>query len=160
MKRFSWATLCLLLAVGFMLFQGCDGGSSSTNCFIKGVTEPERTQGLKAPAPSGEHLLVSLDGPGVFISAEVTKQGGTNDLSFVILDIDGRNVVNISFAALRNWGLIENNPYGLVLLGSDGIKTLTIGFCTPLYFEEMLTLGVDVNEDSVEQIVANVIHGK
>jgi hypothetical protein len=29
---------------------------------------------------------------------EVTKQGGNNDLTFVILDIDGRNVVNSSFA--------------------------------------------------------------
>ena len=43
-----------------------------------------------APAPKGNHALVTLEGPGVFLGAAVTKQGGTNDLTFVILDIDGR----------------------------------------------------------------------
>jgi len=88
-----------------------------TEC-LKGVCDPERTQGLRAPAPKGEHKLVALKGPGKFISAEISKQGGANDLTFVILDIDGKNVVNLSVAAARNWGLTQHNPYGLVLLES------------------------------------------
>ena len=52
-----------------------------------GVCDPQRTQGLRAPAPNGNHALVTLEGPGVFLGASVTKQGGTNDLTFVILDI-------------------------------------------------------------------------
>jgi hypothetical protein len=60
-----------------------------------GVCDPQRTQGLKAPAPNGNHAL-TLEGPGLFLGAAVTKQGGTNDLTFVILDIDGRNVTNLS----------------------------------------------------------------
>src|SRR5918996_3092237 len=80
-----------------------------------GVCNPERTQGLKAPAAQGNHVLVSLRGPGVFLAAEVSKQGGSNDLTFVILDIDGRNVVNLSYAAVANMGLTEHNPYGLTL---------------------------------------------
>jgi len=73
----------------------------------RGVCDPERTQGLRAPAPNGTHDLVTLRGPGVFVGAEVTKQGGTNDLTFVVLDIDGRNVTNLSYAAANNSGLTQ-----------------------------------------------------
>ena len=125
------------------------------------VRAPERTQGLVAPAPIGESELIFLEGKGKFISAQITKQGGTNDLTFVILVIDGRNVVNISIAALRNIGLTENNPYGLVLLKSNGNpKTFTIGFSTPLVYKRELRLSVNVQEPNVVQILANVVHGK
>lgn len=125
------------------------------------VRDPERTQGLVTQAPNGETELIFLEGRGKFVSAQITKQGGTNDLTFVKLDIDGRNVVNISIAALRNIGLTENNPYGLVLLQSKGDpKTFTIGFSTPLIFRRELRLSVDVQEQNVVQILANVVHGK
>jgi hypothetical protein len=124
-----------------------------------GVCDPRRTQGLKAPAPQGTHVLVNLEGPGVFLGAAVSKQGGTSDLTFVILDIDGRNVTNMSFAAARNLGLTQHNPFGLVLMQSALVKTLTVGFPTPLRFGRTLRLSVRVNEPSVVQILANVIHG-
>src|SRR5512132_2638996 len=124
-----------------------------------GVCDPRRTQGLKAPAPQGTHVLVNLEGPGVFLGTAVSKQGGTNDLTFVILDIDGRNVTNISFAAARNLGLTQHNPYGLVLMQSALVKTLTVGFPTPLRFGRTLRLSVKINEPNVVQILANVIHG-
>jgi hypothetical protein len=124
-----------------------------------GVCDPERSQGLQAPAPVGTHALVTLKGPGVFLGAEVSKQGGTSDLTFVILDIDGRNVTNLSFAAAANQGLTQQNPYGLVLLHSAALKTFTVGFPTPLVYRRSLRLSVTVNEANVAQIVANVIHG-
>ncbi len=124
-----------------------------------GVCDPRRTQGLKAPAPLGTFLLVNLQGPGVFLGAAISKQGGTNDLTFVILDIDGVNVTNISYAAARNLGLLTQNPFGLVLLQSALVKTLTVGFPTPLRFERSLRLSVKVSEPTVVQILANVIHG-
>ncbi len=124
------------------------------------ICSPQRTQGLKAPAPRGEHLLVNLKGPGVFLGAHVSKQGGTNDITFVILDIDGQNVTNLSFAAAENLGFTQQNPYGLVLLKSSAIKNLTIGFPSPLCFKKELKLSVTVNEDGIAQIIANVIHGK
>ena len=124
-----------------------------------GVCDPERTQGIKAPAPNGNHVLVTLEGPGVFLGAAVTKQGGTNDLTFVILDIDGRNVTNLSYAAAANQGLTQHNPYGLVLLHTTSLKTVTIGFPSPLRYERKLVLRVTVNEPSVVQILGNVIHG-
>ncbi len=126
---------------------------------MTGVCDPERTQGLKAPAGRGNHVLVTLEGPGVFLAAEVSKQGGANDLTFVILDIDGRNVTNLSFAAAGNQGLTQHNPYGLVMLQSAALKTMTIGFPAPLRYERRLVLRVTVNEPNVVQILGNVIHG-
>jgi len=130
----------------------------TTNC-LTGICAPERTQGLKAPAPKGTHTLVQLRGPGVFVAAEVTKQGGGTGLTFVSLDIDGRNVTNLSYAAAENSGLTQQNPYGLVLLKSSALKNLTIGFPSPLRYERELKLSVTINEDGVVQILANVIHG-
>src|SRR5262252_6564949 len=107
-----------------------------------GVCDPRRTQGLRAPAPQATHVLVNLEGPGVFLGAAVSKQGGTNNLTFVILDIDGRNVTNLSYAAAANAGLTQQNPYGLVLLQSAGLKTMTVGFPTPLVYKKQLVLSV------------------
>jgi hypothetical protein len=135
------------------------GKKRKRDCLV-GVCDPQRTQGLRAPAPKGEHLLVNLKGPGLFLAAEVVKQGGTNDLTFVSLDIDGRNVTNLSFAAAENTSLTQQNPYGLVLLASDAIKNLTVGFPVPLRFQKRLKLSVNVDEDDVAQILANVIHGR
>ncbi len=133
----------------------------TVNGYPDSVSSPERTQGLVAPAPQGDHQLVALKGPGKFVSAHITKQGGTNDLTFVSLNIDGKNVVSVSIAATRNWGLTADNPYGVVLLQSPaGIETLTVGFNSPLEFRSDLKLSVKVQEPGVTQIIANVIHGQ
>jgi hypothetical protein len=131
----------------------------ATNC-AAGVCEPERTQGIIAPAGAGTHLLVQLKGPGVFLGSECVKQGGTTNLTFVVLDIDGRNVTNVSYAAAENGGLTQQNPYGLVVLRTTSLTNLTVGFPTPLRYERELKLSVVVNEPGVVQILANVIHGK
>jgi len=124
-----------------------------------GVCNPERTQGLKAPAPKATYALVTLEGPGLFLSANVTKQGGPTGLTFVKLDIDNRNVVNLSFAGARNWGLVTANPFGLQLLSGVGVESFAIGWPFPLTYWRSLKLSVTVNEIGVAQIVANVVHG-
>jgi hypothetical protein len=104
---------------------------------------------------------VALKGPGKFLSAQIPKQGEASDLTFVSLDIDGKNVVSISVAAARNWGLTADNPYGVVLLQpTAAIETLTVGFNSPLEFRSELNLSVKVQEPGVTQIVANVVQGK
>lgn len=135
--------------------------ATAQSCAV-GVCDPQRTQGLRAPAPksAAAQVLVNLEGPGVFLGAHVSKQGGENDLTFVILDIDGRNVTNISFAAAKNLAFTQQNPYSLVLLQSNVIKNLAIGFPTPLTFKRQLKLSVIVSENGVVQILGNVIHGK
>ena len=132
----------------------------TTSNVVGGVYNPQRTTGgVNGPVPTGDHELVSLEGPGLFLAAEVIKQGGISDITFVILDIDGRNVVNLSYAAAANWGLTQQNPYGLVLLKAGAEKNFTIGFPYPLCFQKSLHLSVTINETGIAQIVANVIHG-
>jgi hypothetical protein len=123
------------------------------------AVDPEYTQGLKAPAPNGTYTLVALKGPGVFLGATISKQGGSNNITFVALDIDGRSVANQSFAGAMNMGLTQQNPFGMVLLQSASAKTLTVGFPTPLAYKQTLTLSVTVNEANVVQIVGGVVHG-
>ncbi len=127
-----------------------------------GILSPKRTQGLVVnPAFVSIHDLVILKGPGKFICAEITKQGGSNDLTYIALDIDDVNVVSISIADLKNSGLTVNNPYGLFLLQSGaGLKTFTIGFNSPLIYQKELKLRANVEERGINQISANVIHGK
>jgi hypothetical protein len=127
-----------------------------TTSFITGA---QRTQGLIAPATMGDHVLVRLKGPGVFVSAEVTRQNNPAGLTFVSLDLDGLNVVSISFEAVSNLALTQANPYGLVLREKGVLSTLTIGYPLPLKFERELILKVTVHEVGVAQILANVIHG-
>lgn len=124
-----------------------------------GVCNPQRTQGLKAPAPKGTYTLVNLTGPGLFLSANVTKQGGATDLTFVNLEIDGRNVVSFSYAAARNVGLTEANPYGIQYLSGSAVESFAIGWPFPLTFKRSLKLSVTVNETGVVQILANVVRG-
>ena len=73
------------------------------------------------------------------------------------LDIDGRNVVNLSYAALRNFGLTQASPYGIQHLSGSGIESFAIGWPFPLAFKKELTLSVTVNETGVVQIIATVV---
>ena len=126
---------------------------------IAGMCDPQRTQGLKAPAPKGTYKLIDIKGPGLFLSGHVSKQGGASGLTFVRMQLDGRGVVDLSFAAARNLGLTQQNPYGIVLLGSGVLQNFTFGWPVPLVFKKSLRLSVVVKEDGIVQIVANVIRG-
>ena len=130
------------------------------DCAI-GIFNPERTQGLIVAPAFGPHVLVTLKGPGIFIAAEVSKQGGVSGITFVNLNIDGRNVVSTSYAAVENLGMTQQNPFGIVLCKSAALKNMTIGFPIPLRYQRDLILSVDVgpSDAGVAQIVANVIHG-
>ena len=128
----------------------------ATTSFITGA---RRTQGLIAPATLGEHILVRLQGPGVFVSAHVIRQNNPTGITFVNLDLDGVNVVASSFEAVQNQGLTQDNPFGTMELTNGVLSTIAIGYCLPLKFEKELVLKVTVNEIGVAQILANVIHG-
>jgi hypothetical protein len=126
---------------------------------INAIENPVRIQGLVTNPPANStRELVKLKGPGLFLSAEITKQGGSSDLTFIILDIDGQNLVNISIAALFNQGLTSHNSYGIaVYRSSAALETVTIGFPYPLTFKKSLSVKVVVNETGVVQVLGNVL---
>lgn len=130
------------------------------NKCLGGVCSPERKQGLKTNLKKGKHELVKLEGPGLFLGAHVSKQGGTNDITFVDLTIDGKNVFNFSYAALNNLGFTQQNPYGMVLVQSGNIDNVTLGFPYPLKFKKELSLSVTTREVGIVQVIGNVIYGK
>ena len=126
---------------------------------INAVANPVRMQGLTTNPANGSNIeLVKQRGPGLFISAEISKQGGNSDLTFISLDIDGQNVVSISMAALFNQGLTSHNSYGISIYRSAvGLETVTIGFPVPLTFNKSFSLKAIVNETGVVQLLANVL---
>ena len=133
--------------------------SAGTRCEV-GMCNPQKSQGLKANLKKGStHKLISIKGPGLLLAGHVTKQGGANDLTFVTLRIDGSIVFSLSFAGASNWGLTQNNPYGLVLLKGGPVQNFTFGWPVPLTFKKSLELSVNVAEAGVVQIVANIIRG-
>lgn len=124
------------------------------------VKVPQRTQAIITNVAPGNHLLMELRGPGVFVAAQISKQGGNNDLTFVDFEIDGHNIVSLSFAAMINFGLDKSNPYGLVVTKQGMLDNLTIGYPHLLGYAQSLKLSVTVKELGVTQILANVLHGK
>jgi hypothetical protein len=129
------------------------------NCST-GVCAPQRTEGDVKPALKGLFLLVSLKGPGLFLGAEVTKNGGASSLTVIGLNIDGQDVVSISYEQAALSGFTQQNPYGLVLLRSGAEENLTIGFPSPLRFQKSLQVFADIKDVGVPRIFASVVHGK
>jgi hypothetical protein len=123
------------------------------------VQAAQRTSGSKSPAPVGSYDLVVVTGPGVFVAAQVTKRGGVNDNTTVLLAIDSHDVFAISYAAARNSGLTTMNPFGIVLRSNAQLDNLTLGFPSPLRFNNKVVLAAIVNETGVLQLAADVIHG-
>ncbi len=135
--------------------------SVSWTAFAFTLANPKRTQGLASNPAQTNIELVRITGPGKFLSAQVSKQGGSNDLTFVNLTVDGQNVVSISYAAAKNIGYGADNLFGLKLLETpSGIKNLTIGFPGLLEFKQELVLGITVRETAIAQILGNVISGQ
>ena len=125
------------------------------------VRNARKSQGLVVnPLDPSTHTLVTLNGPGKFVSALVTKQGGASGLTFVTLLLDGQPIENRSVIALKNVALGEDNFWGVKVGTSPaGIDAVTIGFPQTLEFKNKLELKVDVAEAGVVQIIGNVIAG-
>jgi hypothetical protein len=136
--------------------------SGAAGC-IGGMCSPKLVHAFKAPAPKGTYDLITQEGPGLFLSGFVSKQGGASGLSGVRLIIDDQIVVGSNFVEARNLGLMQQNPFGLVsldsVLGSSVLQAITFGWPVPLVFRKSLIVRVTVNEPGVVQILARVIRG-
>lgn len=121
----------------------------------------QQSEGLIVdPANGSVHDLVSITGSGSFVAARMTKQGGTNHITSVQLIIDGKTIVGRTYAALDNWGMTQNNPYGVVLLHGNGVDAVTIGFQQPIKFNNSLVLRTTVGEPGIVQMIGTVIYGQ
>jgi len=140
-----------------------EGISCNRVATIKGIAYAEGGAGAKPI--SGEKTLVSLTGPGTLVAALLQKQGGacglTCGLTSVWLEVDGQTILDQNIIALKNLGLNQYNPFGVVVFtGPTGIDTVTIGFPQPIAFTQSLKLKTIVIEENVEQIIGRVIYGE
>jgi len=124
------------------------------------ILQPRRVQGLKTNLPTNKKFdLINQAGPGVFVCAEVTKQGGSNDLAQVALFIDGVNVVAITYAAASNVGLGEQNNFGVKLV-KGVVDNISIQYNEPLHFKKECRIEISTGSDAgIVQVVANAVIG-
>lgn len=114
------------------------------------------------------NLFTPIVAEGSFISARVTRVGGTNsrnDLTTIRLRLSDETAVKMSFEHALYMGLTHNNPYGVMITSRKKkhkcglrVETLTFGFPQPLYFETSLMLQAHISDRSVERIFAEVIY--
>ena len=124
------------------------------------ILSPRRVQGLSVnPATNKKINLIKEAGPGVFVSAFVTKQGGINDLSQVALFIDGVNVVALTYSGADNLGLDETNNSGIKLV-KGFVDDFTIQFNEPLFFKKECRIEISTGSDSgIAQVIAVAVLG-
>jgi hypothetical protein len=137
---------------------------------IRGVKEPRRAYHRWPESGTGitaeelkEDPIITLIGPGVFISAIIWKQGSDTGTSEVKIKIDGeREFVRFPFAKGPIIGLNQNNPSGLASFHNSDTKssTITIGFSTPLIFKDTFELFLDIKEDGIDKILTEVYYGE
>jgi hypothetical protein len=120
-----------------------------------------RVTGGHQPSPKrGRLIAAAVQGPGTFVSAFVSKMGGTAGFTTVYLTLDGNPVVTANFESLSRFGFDRPNPYGVALLAGDPpSQTVAIGFSAPLSFERSLELAIDVGEPDVGQVAWGLVHG-
>ena len=116
-----------------------------TTAALADVIGAHETQGLKTNVGPGEYTLVDIKGPGTFVCAHVNKQGTGSGLCFVNVTIDGKHVMELSYAAMKNMGLSTNNPYGVMVKTVGSIDNAMINFGTPLYFRKNLKVIMKVD---------------
>jgi hypothetical protein len=171
MKKLIFLKCCMVLMIGgLFLFQGCETEGESYTTGVRYVQRIEEK--VPFPDPTGPppdltnphtYTILDLEGPGSFISAQAWKKGGDEDDSYVILEIDGRVVVEFSFIRGKVLGFTQGNPFGIASfdtpISADNVCVVTMAFSTPLYFEESLKVHIRVTEPGVKKLVAEVIFG-
>lgn len=102
---------------------------------------------------AGETATFHLLGAGWLRSVEISKLGGTDDKTYVTLEIDGKTVFETSFSSLKNPMMQLNTPYIVAGVKSTGdIDRMTIWYSPELKFRGMVLLRVEVEEDGVQDV--------
>lgn len=165
--------LCMILVV---VMQGCENDDEPKEVVVVEVKREKpasrtkllgRTEatGVIEIKPDNWHEILIVSGPGSFISAIVSKKGGTSsDLSkqtLVRLRLDGKEVLLKSFEVARAMGLSGQNYSGVAWFdGTDNVETLVLGYSQPLYFGRVLKLDVKVDDPGVDKVLVSVTFTK
>ncbi len=106
---------------------------------------------------------ITIDKPGAFLSAVVSKKGGSNApatdtiKTTTRLLIDGNEIVQKSFEVAKAIGLKGHNHSGLsYFAGENNVETMVYGFQEPLIFLRNMSLEVFVSDTAVKKLLLTV----
>jgi hypothetical protein len=115
------------------------------------------------PTADLEVDLITLSGPGTFVSARFIVSGGTESdrrNTLLVLEIDGNAIVQDTFTDLNAKGSNKFNFFGIVADMPSGIA-VTVGFPLPVSFQSSLVLSATPpTASSVSALEAAVIYGE
>jgi len=165
----------LVFCILAMAIQGCTEREPTAPILEKPVsmTEILGPDGTAGPIElnNWQHVI-RIPGPGMFISALVSKSGGSGASpngpikTSVRLIIDREEVVLRSFE-LADWlGIARHNYSGVTYfqgeqIGEESfIETLALGFPQRLLFRQELVLSVKVDDPKVEKVFFVITHTK
>lgn len=112
-------------------------------------------------ASSGTKDAMNILGGGWFRAAEIVKEGGSSDETYVTLELDGQSMITTSFAALGNPWMQLNTQYIVANVRTEGkTRTMTIWYSPELRFMALVGLHVDVQEEGVDSIKMRAVMNK
>ena len=110
---------------------------------------------------SGAEISMDRLGGGWFHSAEIVKEGGSTEETYVTLTLDGQDMITTSFASLENPWMQLDTPYMVAQVRSEGNRrTMTIWYAPELRFMFLVSLHVDVHEHGVESVRMRAVMNK
>ncbi len=108
----------------------------------------ERVVGTTA---AGKEATMHVLGAGWIHAVEIVKQGGSSDNTYVTLELDGQEMIAVSFARLKDPWMQLATPYIVANVTTIGdTSTMTIWYMSELKFKALLALRIDVEEEGVE----------
>jgi len=138
-------------------------GSTAALACVEGDLRGEAVTFERAvgPTAAGKDAAIQVLGAGWFHAAEVVKEGGSTDNTYVTLELDGQQIVSTSFANLKNQWMQLSTPYIVLNVKTDGNKnTMTIWYAPELKFRGIAALRIEVQEDGVDGLRMRTVMNK
>jgi hypothetical protein len=110
---------------------------------------------------SGAEIAMDRLGGGWFQAAEIVKEGGSTEETYVTLALDGQEMITTSFASLENPWMQLDNAYMVANVRTQGnTRTMTIWYTPELRFMFLVSLHVDVHEEGVDSVRMRAVMNK
>lgn len=167
MKK-SWQAVIPFWLILALIVQGCDDNDAPIPEKPATRTKVVGEDGTAGPIQRDNwHDVLTISGPGSFISAKVSKKGGAgNDptgpiRTTVRLTLDRKQVILKSFEIARAMGISGHNYSGVAWFeGRDDIETLVLGYGQPLTFLSNFILSIKVDDEDVEKVFVSATYTK
>jgi len=165
MKKSRRAVIPFWLILALVV-QGCDDNEEPIPEKPATRTKVVGEDGTAGPIQLDNwHDVLTISGPGSFISAKVSKKGGAgNDptgpiRTTVRLTMDRKEVILKSFEVARAIGIAGHNYSGVSwFAGRDDIETLVLGYGQPLTFLSNLILSIKVDDRDVDKVFVSATY--